>query len=103
MNEDAAAQGVAGEHRESATADTVAFVGPVEGQLDRRLRIALGHPVVEPGFDGDEAHAAQAVTFEREVRRTEQVEVVGRPSLHLGNPPVAHEWPAGRGVSSRHP
>ena len=79
MNEDAPVKRVPFEHGPSATADAVPFVGPVEGKLDARLPIALDHPVVEPCFYGDEAHAAQAVTFKREVRRAEQVEVVGRP------------------------
>jgi hypothetical protein len=71
MGKDAAVQRIAFEHGPSATADVVAFVGPVEGKRDGRLPVSLDNSIVESHFDGDEAHLAQAVTMEREPRRTE--------------------------------
>jgi hypothetical protein len=80
----------------------VAFVEPVEGELDRRLPVSLDDPIVESHFGGDEAHLARAVTTEGEPRRTEQIEILAGPQLHLGNSPAADERPAGLGISSRH-
>jgi len=54
MDKDASVQRVVLEHRPSTTADAIAFVGPVEGELDGRLAVALADPIIETGFDGDE-------------------------------------------------
>ena len=42
----------------STAADVIAFIAPVEGELDGRLPVALTDRTIEPGFGGNEAHPA---------------------------------------------
>jgi hypothetical protein len=77
MNEQAALKPIAVDHGRSAPVDAVPLVRPVEGRFHRRIPLALDDTIVETGFDGQEAHPAKAATLEREMRRTEQVELLG--------------------------
>jgi hypothetical protein len=79
MNKDPAVELFAFEHGPSAPVDSVSFIEPIKGKLHGGTAIALDDPIVQAGFNGQEAQPAEAVALEREMSRADEVEILGGP------------------------
>src|SRR5690349_12230903 len=70
----------------AATAGGGAVVEAFPGELGTGSAVARAVAHVEIGFDSDEHQFATVLATERNVRRSEQVDLV--PLVHLGDPPA---------------
>src|SRR5678810_295307 len=73
----------------AATAGRAAVVEALPGELGAGGTVARAVAHVEIGFDGDKYQFAAILAAERDVRRSEQVDLV--PLVHLGDPPATGE------------
>src|SRR5437870_7700300 len=71
----------------AASADLVAFVDTLPGELDTDTVVPLDRAAVQPTADGDETELAGPVPGELDETRLDQVDSVAVPPTHLHDPP----------------
>src|SRR6476659_2466560 len=84
----------------AATASRAAVVEALPGELGAGGTVARAVAHVEIGFAGDHHQFAAILAAERNVRRSEQVELV--PLVHLGDPPPPGEGAGEAGWATAH-
>jgi len=75
----------------------IELVLALPAELDRVWITVIGGTNVHPALNGDKLEAALTVAVELEVCRTEQVDCVRVPALHLDDSPASD----GRGLHDR--
>jgi hypothetical protein len=88
--------------RPAASADLVALVDALPGELDTGLAVPLDRAAVQPTADGDETELAGAVLGELDEARLDQVDDVAVPPAHLHDPPATGQRRDGPRNTSRH-
>jgi hypothetical protein len=90
MNEDPAAEPAGLQDRPTASRDAITVIMALEGKFDAWLALTFHGPIIQLRLDGQESHRAVATAVQREMCRTQQVEI-RVPQLHLRDLPRTDE------------
>jgi hypothetical protein len=78
-------------NRSASSAGGVEFVATAPAELDGWSVVCLNRPTIHAPFDCDESKASRAVLPEFDVARTQQLDCLAIPKIHLDDPPLAKQ------------